>query len=363
MSRSPIPAPTLDLREDVQRELVLATRRYWAGPLYRRVVAGARRVGQISGPDQLERALARMPAYQAFGWLEHHLQIFKYTGPGGLMPAAERQRQVIEAMLAASDMRHPERLVLDPAMPLPGYYRDTDFHLVPGGIHSRSWDGVVYEWAAGTATMMQNESADVHDSLAGYLATVTPGRQILDLGCGFGPTVRALARVRPDATVTGCDLSAPVLRLAHHRALAEALTVRFVQANGENLAPFPDQSVDLVTATMLIHELPPPALRAVLRAAQRVLRPGGRLVVLDFYLIPGGTLGRFFHLGHARRNREPFMPALLELDLPAELRAAGFSAPQISPYPAGQSLDQVPESWRLPWTLIEAEAPGGADAA
>ena len=73
-----------------------------------------------------------------------------------------------------------------------------------------------------------------------------------------------------------------------------------------------------------------------------MLRPGGRLIVLDFYQVPGGALGMFFHLGHADRNGEPFMPALLGLDLAAEARAAGCTSLSSSGYPAGQPGDELP---------------------
>jgi ubiquinone/menaquinone biosynthesis C-methylase UbiE len=354
-------APQLDFAADVHHELILAVRRYWSGALYQAVVRDAEEV-QTAHPGHagldagLDQALRGSPAYQAFGWIERHAQLAKYTGENGLLSAARRQRDAIAAALDEAAACHPDRLVLDPQLPLPGYYAEADFHLVPGGIHSRCYDGVVYEWAAGSTTMMSSENADVHDSLAARIARAAPGADVLDVGCGFGRTIVALGRELPGARLTGVDLSAPVLRLAHLRALEGGVTARFVQADGTSLAPFAHASFDMVTATMLVHELPPPQVRAFLRAARRVLRPGGRLVVLDFYLVPGKELGMFFHLGHAERNGEPFMPALLGLDLADEARAAGFTEPVISAYPDGQPADELPSRWRLPWTLIEAAA-------
>jgi len=354
-------APGLEFAADVHYELIQAVRRYWSCALYRAVVRdaeAAQRAHAGAGLDAagLDKALRGSLAYQAFGWIERHAQIAKYTGANGLLSAASRQRNEIAAALDEAAARHPDRLVLDPELTLPGYYAETDFHLVPGGIHSRCYDGVVYEWAAGSTTMMSDENADVHDSLAARIARTVPGADVLDVGCGFGRTIVALGRELPQARLTGADLSAPVLRLAHLRALEQGVTARFVQTDGTSLAPFADASFDVVTATMLLHELPPPQVREFLRAARRVLRPGGRLVVLDFYLVPGGALGMFFHLGHADRNGEPFMPALLGLDLAAEARAAGFTGPAISGYPAGQPGEELPTRWRLPWTLVEAAA-------
>jgi ubiquinone/menaquinone biosynthesis C-methylase UbiE len=358
-------APRLDFAVDVHYELILAMRRYWSGALYRAVIRDAEAAQRADGDTDLDvagldQALRGSLAYQAFGWIERHAQIAKYTGANGLLSAASRRRDEIAAALDEAAACHPDRLVLDSELTLPGYYAETDFHLVPGGIHSRCYDGVVYEWAAGSTTMMSNENADVHDGLAARIARTAPGADVLDVGCGFGRTIVALGRELPQARLTGADLSAPVLRLAHLRALEQGVTARFVQADATSLTPFADASFDVVTATMLLHELPPPQVRELLRAVRRVLRPGGRLVVLDFYQVPGGALGMFFHLGHAERNGEPFMPALLGLDLAAEARAAGFTEPVISGYPAGQPGDELPARWRLPWTLIEAAREGVA---
>jgi SAM-dependent methyltransferase len=349
-----------DFAAEVQQELVLAVRRYWAGPLYQQVAhrAAALNVAEAdraAGAARIERALSTDLTYQVFGWLEHHVQVEKYTGPRGLLRAGERQAAAVTAELDRAAAIDADRLDLAPEVTDPDYYTTTDFHLVPGGIHSRDYDGLVYEWAAGSTTMMGNERVEVHDGLAGHIATLAP-RRVLDVGCGFGRTVRALVRELPDAEVHGCDLSAPALRLAHWHAVSDGASIALARARAEDLARYPDGFFDVVTATMLVHEMPPASVRAFLRAARRVLAPGGRLVVLDFYLIPAGALGLFFHLGHARRNGEPFMPALLELDLPAELAAAGFGGVDISPFPPGTELDTLPERWRLPWTLIQATA-------
>jgi len=105
-------------------------------------------------------------------------------------------------------------------------------------------------------------------ALAGDVA----GRRILDAGCGSGPLFAAL-RER-GAVVTGFDKSAGMLELARRR-LGDDADLQ-VAALGSPL-PFPDDTFDDVTASLVLHYLEDwgPALAEL----QRVLKPGGRLIV------------------------------------------------------------------------------------
>jgi ubiquinone/menaquinone biosynthesis C-methylase UbiE len=105
-------------------------------------------------------------------------------------------------------------------------------------------------------------------ALAGDVA----GRRILDAGCGSGPLL-AVLRDR-GAIVTGFDKSAGMLELARRRLGDDAdLTVAVL---GSPL-PFPDDTFDDVTASLVLHYLEDwgPALAEL----RRVLKPGGRLIV------------------------------------------------------------------------------------
>ena len=113
------------------------------------------------------------------------------------------------------------------------------------------------------------------------LAAPRPGQPALDLCCGTGDVAFALARA--GAEVTGCDFSRPMLDVADRRAAARPVvgpgSVRFVQGDALNL-PLADGSFDVVTVSYGLRNLADGA-RGI-REMARVLRPGGRLVVLDF---------------------------------------------------------------------------------
>ncbi|MDX3224891.1 SAM-dependent methyltransferase [Streptomyces sp. ME19-01-6] len=116
------------------------------------------------------------------------------------------------------------------------------------------------------------------DHLIGKLGDVA-GRRVLDVGCGSGkPAVRLALSAR--AEVVGVTVS-PV-QVERATALAEredvADRVRFVCADAMTL-PFPDASFDAVWALECMFHMPSPA--QVLGEISRVLRPGGRLAVMD----------------------------------------------------------------------------------
>ncbi|GLX01373.1 methyltransferase [Microtetraspora sp. NBRC 16547] len=105
-------------------------------------------------------------------------------------------------------------------------------------------------------------------ALAGDVA----GRRILDAGCGSGPLFAAL-RDR-GAIVTGIDKSARMLELARRR-LGDDADVQVAELGSP--LPFPDDTFDDVTASLVLHYLEDwgPALAEL----RRVLKPGGRLIV------------------------------------------------------------------------------------
>jgi SAM-dependent methyltransferase len=104
------------------------------------------------------------------------------------------------------------------------------------------------------------------------LAGDVAGRRILDAGCGSGPLFAAL-RDR-GAIVTGFDKSAGMLELARRRRGGGA-DLRVADLSGR--LPFPDDTFDDVTASLVLHYLEdwgPP-----LAELRRVLKPGGRLIM------------------------------------------------------------------------------------
>lgn len=102
-----------------------------------------------------------------------------------------------------------------------------------------------------------------------------PGEAVLDLGAGNGIMAREMLEiVGPSGSVTGLDAAAPMVAMAREVCPRAS----FVQGDASEL-PFEDASFDVVTAAQLLCFLPDQD--RALKEIHRVLRPGGRIVVLD----------------------------------------------------------------------------------
>jgi SAM-dependent methyltransferase len=119
------------------------------------------------------------------------------------------------------------------------------------------------------------------------LLALQPGERALDIGCGTGDDVLALARlVGPDGRATGVDVSATMVAEAQLRATAAGIAADFVQMDVQHL-DFPAARFDGVRAERLLQHVPDPD--AALAEIVRVAKPGARIVIweadLDLFVI------------------------------------------------------------------------------
>ena len=99
--------------------------------------------------------------------------------------------------------------------------------------------------------------------------------RVLEVAVGTG---RNFDFYPPAATVTGIELSPAMLAIARRRAADLGLTIDLRQGDAQAL-PFDDDSYDTVMCTLSLCSIPDPA--AAIAEMKRVLRPGGRLLLLD----------------------------------------------------------------------------------
>ncbi len=155
----------------------------------------------------------------------------------------------------------------------------------------------------------------VRETAAG-LARLQPGEAVLDVGCGTG-TLALLAkeRVGPTGRVVGIDPGPKQIARARAKASRRGLPIEFLVGVVERL-DLPDHSFDAVLSTMMMHHLPDDLKRRGLGEIARILKPGGRLIVVDF----------------RRARAKPGKPARLGAgqegiqDLPRLMSETGFAA-------------------------------------
>ncbi len=120
-----------------------------------------------------------------------------------------------------------------------------------------------------------------------------PQGAILDLACGTGELALAIAE-KEGVEVTGLDLSEGMLEVARRRTEGHSITL--IHGDAQEL-PLPEASFDATTIAFGIRNVPD--VPAALAEMHRVLRPGGRTLILEFSL-PANRLVRAFHCFYLR---------------------------------------------------------------
>lgn len=177
--------------------------------------------------------------------------------------APRRRETLVEAARS-----HPRAVA---SAPYAGWYLHR-WHLLPEGYMSDR--GVELYTRLVVPLYYQLYEARV---LAAVRKELRSANQILDMGCGPGRLLRTLHDSFPAARITGVDLSPYMLERA---AALSPDGVRLVHADS-SATPFPTESFDAVAALHHLGHVPAPVARAILHEAHRILRPGGRLLVVD----------------------------------------------------------------------------------
>lgn len=173
--------------------------------------------------------------------------------------------------------------------------------------------GAALEWEA-----LRHELYGARFEREALLGLLPPDWTVADLGCGAGTVTAALA---PHVhRVIGVDQSAAMLRTARRR-LGDRANVELHRAALEAL-PLADQSCDAALAVLVLTYVA--GVAQVLAEAARVLKPGGRLIVVD--LARHGDESFAQRLGQVRLG---FAPE----ELSRALAAAGLASPTVRPLP------------------------------
>jgi ubiquinone/menaquinone biosynthesis C-methylase UbiE len=132
------------------------------------------------------------------------------------------------------------------------------------------------------------------------LARIANGESVLDVGCGTGTlAIAAKRRVGPTGSVCGIDASSEMLARAERKARAAGMEI-VVRSGLAEALPFPDDRFDLVLCTVMLHHLPQKTRQLCANEIRRVLKPDGRVLVVDFegFNDERRTLLSHFHRPH-----------------------------------------------------------------
>jgi len=176
---------------------------------------------------------------------------------------------------------------------------------------NRYYEGADYtRWQA----MFETEGREVFARRREIIAAldIRPGMTVVDVGAGTGAFTALFSQVvGVNGTVIAQDISPEFVRGIELRARREKLAnVRTVQGGAKD-ARLPPTSADLVFVCDTYHHFEYP--QAMLASLHAALKPGGRLVVIDYEKIPGRSSA--WVMGHVRVGRETVV---------AEIEAAGF---------------------------------------
>ncbi len=203
---------------------------------------------------------------------------------GSLAKLIRRSRMFFEDLPAIHRRRnenaHSEVLTEETRQTRPRYFLQ-NFHYQTGGWMTEDsaerYDTQVEVLFNGTANAIRRQALPPLHEI--FRHRDQRKLRLLDIASGTARFLDFVKQAWPRLPVMGVDLSEAYIREAQ-RHLKHRAKLDLLVANGEHL-PVADKSQDAVTSIFLFHELPPKVRRTVFAEAARVLKPGGRFVLVD----------------------------------------------------------------------------------
>ena len=177
------------------------------------------------------------------------------------------------------------------------------------------YDLLVFLFTLGQARRLRSRTAD--------LAQLSQGEAVLDVGCGTGDlTMEVARRVGSSGLVAGIDAAPEMIARARQKAGRHHLAIDFRVEPAEQLS-FAEQTFDVVVSSLVFHHLPDTLKRRALAEIRRVLKPGGRLLLVDLL----GPTPAFLLHSHLQTTLPELLPLLAEAGfLQGEWRRGPFPA-------------------------------------
>ncbi len=332
--------PEVSRDQHSRQEFVAALRSHVLGDMaehmreryLERVESGQSRFVPTTG-EEVHEAMQSDPYFRFYSAMRVNAQEMVFRS---VVPTIDGQLETLNEHAAKLRSAAGNEPRLDASFEVPRNVTAIDVHLAPGSYHTEYADndvaaGAIYDNSINVFAFNQmgRNIDDIGQTMANYtrlkLTDVNPQR-ILDCGCTIGHNTLPWKQAFPQAEVTGIDVSAPLLRYAAARAAGMGVDVQFAQMNATAL-DYPDAHFDIVFSSMFLHELPLKDIRAYLREACRVLRPGGLLLTME--LPPNSNLDPYdqFYLDwDCYYNAEPYYKPFRDQDYTELCARAGFDS-------------------------------------
>jgi SAM-dependent methyltransferase len=285
---------------------------------------------------EIQRIMQQQPYYKWWGALMRVNQEMLWDAVN-----VSVERQLPELIERAKDKGEAlGTLTLDADFKIPAYQTAVDIHCMPGSYHSdyiendiaagATYDRGVYIYGIGWLGPLNDDMG--LSIVKNYLKPEYPDfkpQKILDMGCSVGHSTLPYVDAYPESEVFAIDISAPMLRYASARAEAMSKRVHFSQQNAE-CTNFASESFDLIVSHILLHEIPPSAIRKVMRECYRLLAPDGIMIHVEAPQYKHMDLfSQFIYDWQTANNNEPFWSAMRDLDLTEVVTSAGFDKDKI----------------------------------